>query len=235
VRHQRFPTACAGGPVSATTTGSTRSATGGTLSWALEAAEERRAARGAGTRTALGNADGVLTPFTRLAEDMESARCWPKARGVPRWKPAAAAPIGPCTSKARVAGIPIRGRPEDDGVGSGGEARAARSQRSVAYEADFFGEVDRLRGDSRRGAFVAASEDFAAVLDSLDRLQVPAQCFTDFYTQAQRSSRGSPAAQHTAAEMRRAGSAFHTLRSCFTVRRSLAAGQRLGCRTICCG
>src|SRR4029077_20783908 len=45
--------------------------------------------------------------------------------------------------------------------------RGACHNRSGAYEADFSGEVDRFRGDAGRGTLVAASEDFAAVLDSL--------------------------------------------------------------------
>src|SRR5258706_14337579 len=38
--------------------------------------------------------------------------------------------------------------------------RGACHNRSGAYEADFSGTVDRLRGDSRRGAIVAASGKF---------------------------------------------------------------------------
>src|SRR5437870_6803325 len=62
--------------------------------------------------------------------------------------------------------------------------RGACHNRSGAYEADFSGEVDRLRGDSRRGAMVAASEDFAAVLDSLIVRNFLRKCFTDFYSEA---------------------------------------------------
>ena len=59
--------------------------------------------------------------------------------------------------------------------------RGACHNRSGAYEADFSGEVNRLQADSHRGDLVAASEDFAAVLDSLidriDRYYVFAELF----------------------------------------------------------
>ena len=62
--------------------------------------------------------------------------------------------------------------------------RGACHNRSGAYEADFSGEVDRFHGDAGRGALVAASEDFAAVLDSLIVCKFLRKCFTDFYTEA---------------------------------------------------
>jgi aldehyde:ferredoxin oxidoreductase len=62
--------------------------------------------------------------------------------------------------------------------------RGACHNRSGAYEADFSGEVDRLRADRGRGALVAASEDFAAVLDSLIVCKFLRKCFTDFYGEA---------------------------------------------------
>ena len=62
--------------------------------------------------------------------------------------------------------------------------RGACHNRSGAYEADFSGAVDRLRGDRGRGALVAASEDFAAVLDSLIVCKFLRKCFADFYGEA---------------------------------------------------
>jgi aldehyde:ferredoxin oxidoreductase len=62
--------------------------------------------------------------------------------------------------------------------------RGACHNRSGAYEADFSGEVDRLSTDSRRGALVAASEDFSAVLDSLIVCKFLRKGFTDFYAEA---------------------------------------------------
>ena len=71
--------------------------------------------------------------------------------------------------------------------------RGACHNRSGAYEADFSGDVDRLQADPGRGAIVAASEDYAAVLDSLIVCKFLRKCFSDFYGEAQRCSAKSPA------------------------------------------
>src|SRR5688572_5222218 len=68
--------------------------------------------------------------------------------------------------------------------------RGACHNRSGAYEADFSGEVDRFRGDAGRGPIVAASEDYAAVLDSLIVCKFLRKCFTDFYGEAAEILRG---------------------------------------------
>src|SRR5256885_7497417 len=96
--------------------------------------------------------------------------------------------------------------------------RGACHNRSGAYEADFSGEVDRLRGDSQRGAIVAASEDFAAVLDSLIVCKFLRKCFTDFYTEAAGILARVTGWEYTGAEMRRAGERIHTLKKLFNIR-----------------
>jgi len=96
--------------------------------------------------------------------------------------------------------------------------RGACHNRSGAYEADFSGEVDRLRGDSQRGAIVAASEDFAAVLDSLIVCKFLRKCFTDFYTEAAEILARVTGWEYTGAEMRRAGERIHTLKKLFNIR-----------------
>ena len=62
--------------------------------------------------------------------------------------------------------------------------RGACHNRSGAYEADFSGEVDRFHGDAGRGPIVAASEDYAAVLDSLIVCKFLRKCFGDFYSES---------------------------------------------------
>src|SRR5213596_2263314 len=83
--------------------------------------------------------------------------------------------------------------------------RGACHNRSGAYEADFSGDVDRLRGDSRRGTIVAASEDFAAVLDSLIVCKFLRKCFTDFYAEAADLLSQVTGWAYTGTELRRAG------------------------------
>jgi aldehyde:ferredoxin oxidoreductase len=96
--------------------------------------------------------------------------------------------------------------------------RGACHNRSGAYEADFSGEVDRFHGDASRGALVAASEDFAAVLDSLIVCKFLRKCFGDFYAEAAEMLAGVTGWDFTAAELRRVGERIHTSKKLFNVR-----------------
>jgi len=96
--------------------------------------------------------------------------------------------------------------------------RGACHNRSGAYEADFSGDVDRLHGDPRRGALVAASEDFAAVLDSLIICKFLRKCFRDFHEEAAEIVSGVTGWTYRAAELRAAGERIHTLKKLFNIR-----------------
>ena len=96
--------------------------------------------------------------------------------------------------------------------------RGACHNRSGAYEADFSGEVDRFHGDAGRGALVVASEDFAAVLDSLIVCKFLRKCFTEFYTEAAELLSHVTGWTYTGAELRRAGERIHTLKKLFNIR-----------------
>jgi aldehyde:ferredoxin oxidoreductase len=96
--------------------------------------------------------------------------------------------------------------------------RGACHNRSGAYEADFSGEVDRFTGDARRGTIVAASENFAAVLDSLIICKFLRKCFTDFYAEAADILGHVTGWTYSAAELRTAGERIHTLKKLFNIR-----------------
>ncbi|MBI4523068.1 MAG: aldehyde ferredoxin oxidoreductase family protein [Deltaproteobacteria bacterium] len=96
--------------------------------------------------------------------------------------------------------------------------RGACHNRSGAYEADFSGEVDRLRADSGRGALVAASEDFAAVLDSLIICKFLRKCFDDFYREGADLLSRLTGWSYSSADLRRAGERIHTLKKLFNIR-----------------
>jgi aldehyde:ferredoxin oxidoreductase len=96
--------------------------------------------------------------------------------------------------------------------------RGACHNRSGAYEADFSGAVDRLRADSGRGALVAASEDFAAVMDSLIVCKFLRKCFTDFYAEGAELLGKVTGWNYSGAELRRVGERIHTLKKLFNVR-----------------
>jgi aldehyde:ferredoxin oxidoreductase len=96
--------------------------------------------------------------------------------------------------------------------------RGACHNRSGAYEADFSGAVDRLRADSGRGALVAASEDFAAVLDSLIICKFLRKCFTDFYPEAAELLSKVTGWDYSSSELRRVGERIHSLKKLFNLR-----------------
>jgi aldehyde:ferredoxin oxidoreductase len=192
--------------------------TGGTLSWAIETVEKGLLpeARALGLR--FGNADGVLTAIHAIAERHGVGALL--AEGSRR----AARETGGGSSywAMHVKGLELPGYDPRSlktmALGLAVSPRGACHNRSGAYEADFSGEVDRLRADSRRGGIVAASEDFAAVLDSLIVCKFLRKCFTDFYTQAAEILAGVTGWEYTGAEMRRAGERIHTLKKLFNIR-----------------
>ena len=96
--------------------------------------------------------------------------------------------------------------------------RGACHNRSGAYEADFSGEVDRFHGDASRGPIVAASEDYAAVLDSLIVCKFLRKCFTDFYPEAAEILCGVTGWDYTPGELRRTGERINTLKKLFNIR-----------------
>ena len=96
--------------------------------------------------------------------------------------------------------------------------RGACHNRSGAYEADFSGEVDRLQADPGRGAIVAASEDFAAVLDSLIVCKFLRKCFSDFYSEGAALFSKVTGWDCSGAELERIGERIHNLKKLFNMR-----------------
>ena len=110
--------------------------------------------------------------------------------------------------------------------------RGACHNRSGAYEADFSGEVDRFHGDAGRGALVVASEDFAAVLDSLIVCKFLRKCFTDFYAEAAEMLAGVTGWDYTGAELRARGRANPHAEEDVQHPRALAARRRLAAGAV---
>lgn len=193
--------------------------TGGTLAWAMETAarsgllpEARhiglRFGHGAGmlaaihaigTRTGVGGllAEGSRRAALEVGGDSADWAMHVKGLELPGYDPR--------SLKTMALGLAV-------------SPRGACHNRSAAYEADFSGEVDRLRCDPSRGGLVAASEDFAAVLDSLIVCKFLRKCFSDFYGEAAEILSAVTGWDYTAAELRRAGERIHTLKKLFNIR-----------------
>jgi len=192
--------------------------TGGTLAWAIETAGKGLLPEAQTLGLRFGHAEGALAAIHAIAGRQGVGGLL--AEGSRR----AAIETGSDSSywAMHVKGLELPGYDPRSlktmALGLAVSPRGACHNRSGAYEADFSGEVDRLRGDSRRGAMVAASEDFAAVLDSLIVCKFLRKCFTDFYPEAAEILAGVTGWDYTGAEMRRAGERIHTLKKLFNIR-----------------
>jgi aldehyde:ferredoxin oxidoreductase len=96
--------------------------------------------------------------------------------------------------------------------------RGACHNRSGAYEFDFSGDVDRFQGDASRGALVVASEDFAAVLDSLIICKFLRKCFDDFYSESAELLSNVTGWTYSGVELRRLGERINVLKKLFNIR-----------------
>jgi aldehyde:ferredoxin oxidoreductase len=192
--------------------------TGGTLAWAMECGEKGLLpeARALGLR--FGNVDALLAVIPTIAS--RSGLGDLLAEGSRR----AAAQIGKEAMQwaMHVKGMELPGYEPRSlktmALGLAVSPRGACHNRSGAYEADFSGQVDRLRADPSRGALVAASEDFAAVLDSLIVCKFLRKCFTDFYTEAANLLSKVTGWSCAAAELRQVGERINTLKKLFNLR-----------------
>jgi aldehyde:ferredoxin oxidoreductase len=192
--------------------------TGGTLAWAMECCERGLLpeARELGLR--FGRADALLAAIPAIAERNGIGALL--AEGSKR----AAVEIGGESLywAMHVKGLELPGYEPRSlktlALGLAVSPRGACHNRSGAYEADFSGQVDRLRSDSGRGALVAASEDFAAVLDSLIVCKFLRKCFTDFYAEAAELLNKVTGWDCSSTELRRIGERVHALKKLFNLR-----------------
>ena len=179
--------------------------TGGTLAWAMECHEKELLPEAEQFGLRFSRPEGVLAVIPAIAARSGIGDLL--ADGSRR----AALEIGHDSSDwaMHVKGLELPGY-EPRGLktmalGLAVSPRGACHNRSGAYEADFSGEVDRLSTDSRRGALVAASEDFSAVLDSLIVCKFLRKCFTDFYDEAANLLNKVAGWDFSAADLRRVG------------------------------
>jgi aldehyde:ferredoxin oxidoreductase len=192
--------------------------TGGTLAWAMETREKGLLPDGDGLQLRFGDGESVLAAIRAIAERAGAGALL--AEGSRR---ASAQIGGECSAWAmHVKGLELPGYEPRSlktmALGLAVSPRGACHNRSGAYEADFSGAVDRFHGDSGRGALVAASEDFAAVLDSMIVCKFLRKCFTDFYAEAADVLTRVTGWDYTAADLRATGERIHTLKKMFNIR-----------------
>jgi aldehyde:ferredoxin oxidoreductase len=192
--------------------------TGGTVAWAMEAAEKGLLpeARALGLR--FGEGEGVLAAIHAIATREGIGALL--ADGSRR----AALAIGGDSSDwaMHVKGLELPGYDPRSlktmALGLAVSPRGACHNRSGGYEADFSGQVDRFHGDAGRGPVVAAAEDFAAVLDSLIVCKFLRKCFSNFYSETAELLFHVTGWSYTDPELRRVGERIHTLKKLFNIR-----------------
>jgi aldehyde:ferredoxin oxidoreductase len=192
--------------------------TGGTLAWAMECGERGLLPKAQNLGLRFGQADALLAAIPAIAEREGIGALL--AEGSRR----AALEIGKEANywAMHVKGLELPGYEPRSlktmALGLAVSPRGACHNRSGAYEADFSGEVDRFRADPSRGALVAASEDFAAVLDSQIICKFLRKCFTDFYSEGADLLGKVTGWNCSSTELRRIGERIHTLKKLFNVR-----------------
>lgn len=192
--------------------------TGGTLAWAMESAEKGLLPGCDDLGLRFGCGDGTLATIEAIAERRGVGRLL--ADGSKR----AALEVGGDTMDwaMQVKGLELPGYEPRSlktmALGLAVSPRGACHNRSGAYEADFSEQVNRLTSDSGRGALVAASEDFAATLDSLIVCKFLRKCFNDFYSEAADLLTKVTGWSYSAIELHQTGERIHTLKKLFNER-----------------
>jgi aldehyde:ferredoxin oxidoreductase len=192
--------------------------TGGTLAWAMECRERGLLPEAEAIGLRFGRKDGLLAAIRAIGECAGIGALL--AQGSKR----AAREVGQESEywAMHVKGLEMPGYEPRSlktmALGLAVSPRGACHNRSGAYEADFSGVVDRLRGDEGRGTIVAASEDFAAVLDSLVICKFLRKCFDDFYVDAAHLLSEVTGWNYSATELKRTGARIHTLKKMFNLR-----------------
>ena len=210
---------------------------GGTLAWAMECGEKGSLTEAQKLGLRFGQAEGVFAAIAAIAErDGIGALL---AEGSRR----AAREVGGNTLywAMHVKGLELPGYEPRSlktmALGLAVSPRGACHNRSGAYEADFSGAVDRLRAGPGRGVLVAASEDFAAVLDSLIVCKFLRKCFSDFYSEAAELLSKVSGWNCSSTELRRIGERIHTVKKLFNIREGWQPEhdwlpERLLCETL---
>jgi aldehyde:ferredoxin oxidoreductase len=192
--------------------------TGGTLAWAMECGEKGLLPEAVRLGLKFGEGEALLRAIGLIAERRGLGSLL--AEGSRRAAAHTGAEAVFCAM--HVKGLEMPGYEPRSlktmALGLAVSPRGACHNRSGAYEADFSGTVDRLRGDARRGGLVKASEDFNATLDSLILCKFLRKCFDDFYQESAELLQRVTGWNCSDADMRLIGERINTLKKVFNVR-----------------
>jgi len=115
------------------------------------------------------------------------------------------------------AGYDVRGA-QTFALGSAVGTRGPCHNRSLAYEADTHGEVDRLKAGKERGQIAKEKEDFAGLFDTVMLCKFIRGCFTDAWTEVAQLYTYATGIELTADELRVATERSWNLKKAFNIR-----------------
>jgi aldehyde:ferredoxin oxidoreductase len=192
--------------------------TGGTLAWAMECADKGLLPDAAEHGLRFGQGEALLQMISLIAERSDLGTVL--AEGSRRAAALTGHEAAYCAM--HVKGLEMPGYEPRSlktmALGLAVSPRGACHNRSGAYEADFSGAVDRLKGDAGRGALVKASEDFNATLDSLIVCKFLRKCFHDFYAESAELVERVTGWSYSDEELRRTGERINALKKLFNIR-----------------
>jgi aldehyde:ferredoxin oxidoreductase len=90
--------------------------------------------------------------------------------------------------------------------------------RSLAYELDVKGTVDRFKAEPGRGKLIKEKEEFAAIFDTLVLCKFLRNCFEDFYAEASRLYTMATGLPMTPEELKLLGERACNLKKAFNIR-----------------
>lgn len=96
--------------------------------------------------------------------------------------------------------------------------RGACHNRSLVYEADVKGTVDRFKAEPGRGKLAMEAENFAAVLDCLVLCKFLRNCFDDFFAEVSQLYTMTTGIEITPEELAKVGERVWTLKKAFNIR-----------------
>jgi aldehyde:ferredoxin oxidoreductase len=192
--------------------------TGGTIAWAMECAEKGLLAEAKSSGLRFGNAEALLATIHAIAHRSGlGALLAEGSRYAAAQSSKEAERLAIHVKGMELPGYEPRGL-KSMALGLAVSPRGACHNRSGAYEVDFSGQVNRLQADPSRGGLVAASEDFAAVLDSLVICKFLRKCFADFYVEAADLLCKVTGWSFSAADLHRTGERVNTMKKLFNLR-----------------
>ncbi len=192
--------------------------TGVTIAWAMEAFEKRLLSAQDGFELRFGDAEAMVAVIPMIAQREGLGALL--AEGSRR----AAETLGKDSDYFAMhgkglefAGYDPRGM-KTYALGLAVGTRGACHNRSLAYEPDLQGQVDRHLAEKGRGALAMKQEDIAVTLDSVGVCKFLRGCFSDMYEELAQLYTNVTGWDMNSAELRQAGERISNLKKLFNIR-----------------